>query len=107
MKAEDIQFFACRKRIHPIVVVEDTRIMPLAVVIVNKWRTEYIVPKASKDIVLGFISCSNIKAAGSFWKVVAQENAISLMCSIAVINQKWKGATASLIMSKMLISMPW
>jgi hypothetical protein len=66
MKAEDIQFFACKKRIHPIVVVEETRMIPLAVVIVKRWRTEYIVPKASKDNVLGFISCNNIKAAGNF-----------------------------------------
>jgi hypothetical protein len=65
------------------------------------------VPNANRDIVLGFISWSNIKAAGSFWKVVAHEKAKSLMCSIAVINQKWNGATANLIISKILINIPW
>jgi len=56
IKAEDIQFFACRKRIQPIVVVEETRMIPLAVVIVKRCKTEYMVPRANKDIVLGFIN---------------------------------------------------
>jgi len=36
IKAEYIQFFACRNRIHPSVVVEEIKIIPLAVVIVNR-----------------------------------------------------------------------
>jgi len=35
MKAECIQFFACRKRIQPIVAVEEIKMIPLGVVIVN------------------------------------------------------------------------
>jgi len=106
MKVEYIQFFACKNKIQPIVVVDETRIIPFAEVIINNWRTEYKVPKASKDIVLGFISWTNIRAPGNFCKVVAQENAKSLMCSIAVINQKWNGATASLIINIILMSIP-
>lgn len=107
MKAEDIQSLAWRNKIHPTVVVEETRMILLAVVIVKRWSTEYIVPRASKDRVLGFINCNSISPAGSFWNVVAQANAMSLICSIAVINQKWKGEIANLIISKILINMPW
>jgi hypothetical protein len=89
------------------VVVEEIRIMPLAVVMIKRCNTEYMVPKANKDKVLGFINCIRISPAGSFWNVVAQVNAISLICSIAVISQKWKGAIASLIISRMLINIPW
>lgn len=79
----------------------------LADVTVNNWSTENNVPRIKMDIVLGFISCKSISAPGSFWKVVAHANAISLMCSIAVISQKWKGATANLIIKSMLIIIPW
>jgi len=66
IKAEDIQSLACKNRIQPIVVVEETRIIPFAVVIVNKCKTEYIVPNANKDKVLGFINWINISPAGNF-----------------------------------------
>ena len=66
MKAEYIQFFACKNKIHPSVVVEEIKIIPLAVVIVNRWSTEYKVPIASKIMVLGFINCKSIRAPGSF-----------------------------------------
>jgi len=39
--------------------------------------------------------------------VVAHEKAMSLICSMAVINQKWNGATANLIINRMLINIPW
>jgi len=52
MKAECIQFFAWRNKIHPIVVVEDTKIMLLGVVRVKSCATEKRVPKISSEIVL-------------------------------------------------------
>jgi len=88
IKAECIQFFACRKKIHPIVVVEETRIILLALVNVKSCITENKVPKMRSVMVLWFISWISMRAPGSFWKVVAQEKAISLICSMAVINQK-------------------
>jgi len=52
MKAECIQFFACRKKIHPMVVVEETRMMLLALVSVNSCITENKVPKMRSVMVL-------------------------------------------------------
>jgi len=66
IKVECIQFFACRKKIHPIVVVEDTRMILLAVVSVKSCITENRVPKMRSVIVLWFISWISIRAPGSF-----------------------------------------
>jgi hypothetical protein len=66
MRAECIQFFACKNKIHPIVEVEDTKMILLADVTVNSWSTEKSVPKIRIDIVLGFISCKSISAPGNF-----------------------------------------
>lgn len=107
IKAECIQFFAWRNRIHPIVVVEDTRIILLGLVRVKSCITENKVPKISSEMVLWFIIWISIRAPGSFWKVVAHEKARSLICSMAVISQKWKGATANLIINSILINIPW
>jgi len=52
IKAECIQFFAWRKKIQPIVVVEDTRMILLALVSVNSCITENKVPKIRSVIVL-------------------------------------------------------
>lgn len=107
IKAECIQFFAWRNKIHPIVVVEDTKIILLGLVRVKSCITEKRVPKISNEIVLWFIIWISIRAPGNFWNVVAHEKARSLICSIAVISQKWNGATASLIISSILMSIPW
>lgn len=56
IKAEDNQSLACKNRIHPIVVVEEIRIILFAVVKVNNCNTEYVVPNTNKDKVLGFIN---------------------------------------------------